>query len=367
MILCFSVVASIKMACSGGSSSVLRNALKALEESSFQESDYRNSQEFIDSVPMFAMDSKGKPLAYIHDTSWYNRWNVADPNRTTKGVDPTKPISKVHADLIEDAKKEASELRQEIFNGNVNSITIEEKKEGPFFSRANLTDENGVLLPLYTIEEANPQAILAIQTGGGILEQNKIPFENNTRKIINKEELTKLDEKGKSSNGHTWQLRRVGVDPKDGKQTYRAFKIAGRYPSEEQLETIKWAWSAYSFFDQQESVVNGKSTKVIQEVRNKVIPAQYKLTEEQANKIVKDVKDVTGYNLKSWKDAQDFFKLYMQPKSGDSNAEFGRTIYSKTLEDFSQHTLNKALNSTKPISAVKKSVILFTIDLYINF
>ena len=331
--------------------------LKALEGSSSQESDYRNSQEFIDSVPMFAMDSKGKPLAYIHDTSWYNRWNVADPNRTTKGVDPTKPISKVHADLIEDAKREASELRQEIFNGNVNSITIEDKKEGPFFSRANLTDENGVLLPLYTIEEANPQAILAIQTGGGILEQNKIPFENNTRKIINKEELTKLDEKGKSSNGHTWQLRRVGVDPKDGKQTYRAFKIAGRYPSEEQLETIKWAWSAYSFFDHQESAVNGKPTKVIQEVRNKVIPAQYKLTEEQARKIIKDIKDVTGYNLTSWKDAQDFFKLYMQPKSGDSNAEFGRTIYSKTLEDFSQHTLNKALNSTKPVVLIKDGVV----------
>ena len=336
---------------------IIKTFAEVLVEKEKTNPDYRNSQEFIDSVPMFAMNSKGKPLAYIHDTSWYNRWNVADPNRTTKGVDPTKPISKVHADLIEDAKKEASELRQEIFNGNVNSITIEDKKEGPFFSRANLKDENGVLLPLYTIEEANPQAILAIQTGGGILEQNKIPFENNTRKIINKEELTKLDENGKSSNGHTWQLRRVGVDPKDGKQTYRAFKIAGRYPSEEQLETIKWAWSAYSFFDQQESVVNGKSTKVIQEVRNKFIPVQYKLTEEQARKIIKDVKDVTGYNLISWKDAQDFFKLYMQPKSGDSNAEFGRTIYSKTLEDFSQHTLNKALNSTKPIVLIKDGVV----------
>ena len=336
---------------------IIKTFAEVLVEKEKANPDYRNSQEFIDSVPMFAMDSKGKPLAYIHDTSWYNRWNVADPNRTTKGVDPTKPISKVHADLIEDAKREASELRQEIFNGNVNSITIEDKKEGPFFSRANLKDENGVLLPLYTIEESNPQSIITVQIGT-TLEQNRFPFEDSTRKIINKEELTKLDAKGKLPNGHTWQLRRIGIDPKDGKQTYRAFKIAGRYPSEEQLETIKWAWSAFSLFGHEETKPDGKVVNIIKEMGAKVVPQKYRLTEEQANKIIKDVKATSGYNLKDWKQANEFFRLFMQHKTdGDANSVFGKTIYSQGIENFNQHTLSKALRETKPIVLIKDGVV----------
>ena len=332
--------------------SILRPYSEVFAEKVAANPNYESTQEFIDTVPMFTYDNMGKPLSYIHETNWYNAWNVADPTKTTGTIDPNN-ISKSHAELIQEGKDEVSKLRTEILKGKVNKITISEKKEGAFFSRAKLTDENGVLLPLYTIAEANPQAEIVVQVGQGVLEQgSKKPFENSKRKIINKEEILN---KGKA--GHTWNLRRIGIDPVDGKETWRALMIPGRYPSDEQLETIKWAWSAFSFFDTTESVQKGKKVQVIQEVRKEFLPKEYQLTEEEANKIIKDIKDITGYNLLRFQDAQDFFKLFMQPKTGDSNAEFGRTIYGKTLNDFSQHTLNSGLNRKQNVALIKNGVV----------
>ena len=309
---------------------------------------FRDSKEFRDTVPMFTYDNSGKPLSYVHDTNWYNVFNVADPSRTNGTIDPNSQ-SKSHAALIQEGKDTVSKLREAVLNGSVNKITISEKKEGAFFSRAKLTDEDGLRVPLYTIAEANPQAEIVVQVGQGVLEQGfKKPFENNKRKIINKQEVISM---GKA--GHTWNLRRIGVDPVDGKETWRALMIPGRYPSDEQLETLKWAWSAFSMFDKTETTQNGKKVQVIQEVRNSFIPSDYQLTEDQAKKIIKEVKDITGYNLLRYQDAQDYFKLFMQPKTGDSNAEFGRTIYTKTLGDFSQHTLNAGLSNTKNIALIK--------------
>jgi hypothetical protein len=313
---------------------------------------FKDTKEFRDTIPMFTYDNSGKPLSYIHDTSWYNPYNVADPTRNDGSINPNS-LSKSHAALIQEGKDSVSKLREEVLNGNVNKITISEKREGAFFSIGKKVDENGIKVPLYTIAEANPQAEIVVQVGQGVLEQGfKKPFENNKRKIINKEQIVK---DGKA--GHTWNLRRIGVDPVDGKETWRAFMIPGRYPSEEQLETLKWAWSAFSMFDKTETTQDGKKVQVIQEIRKKTLPTEYQLTEEQAKKIIKDIKDITGYNLLRYQDAQDYFKLFMQPKTGDSNAEFGRTIYTNTLEKFSQHTLNTGLSNLNNVATIKNGVV----------
>lgn len=309
---------------------------------------FKDTKEFRDTVPMFTYDNSGKPLSYVHDTSWYNAFNVADPSRTDGSINPNA-LSKSHAALIQEGRDAVSKLREEVLNGNVNKLTISEKREGAFFSIGKKVDENGVKAPLYTIAEANPQAEIVVQVGQGVLEQGfKKPFENNKRKVINKEQIIK---DGKA--GHAWNLRRVGVDPVDGKETWRAFMIPGRYPSEEQLESLKWAWSAFSMFDKTETTQDGKKVQVIQDIRNKNVPVDYQLTEEQAKKIIKEVKDITGYNLLRFQDAQDYFKLFMQPRSGDSNAEFGRTIYTNTLEKFSQHTSNTALARPNNVAIIK--------------
>ena len=313
---------------------------------------FKDTKEFRDTVPMFTYDNSGKPLSYIHDTSWYNPYNVADPSRNDGTVNPTS-LSKSHAALIQEGKDSVSKLREEVLNGNVNKITISEKREGAFFSIGKKVDENGVKAPLYTITEANPQAEIVVQVGQGVLEQGfKKSFENSKRKVINKEQVIK---EGKA--GHTWNLRRVGVDPVDGKETWRAFMIPGRYPSQEQLDTLKWAWSAFSMFDKTETTQDGKKVQVIQEVRKNNVPAEYQLTEEQAKKIIKDIKDITGYNLLRYQDAQDYFKLFMQPRTGDSNAEFGRTIYTNTLEKFAQHTLNTGLSRPNNVATIKNGTV----------
>lgn len=314
---------------------------------------FKDTKEFRDTVPMFTYDNTGKPLSYVHDTNWYNPFNVADPSRTDGSINPNS-LSKSHAELIQEGKDAVSKLREEVLNGNVNKLTISEKREGAFFSIGKKVDENGIKAPLYTIAEANPQAEIVVQVGQGVLEQGfKKPFENNKRKVINRDQVIN---DGKA--GHTWNLRRVGVDPVDGKETWRAFMIPGRYPSQEQLETLKWAWSAFSMFDKTETIQEGKKVQVIQDVRKNNVPADYQLTEDQAKKIIKEIKDITGYNLLRYQDAQDYFKLFMQPRTGDSNAEFGRTIYSNSLEKFAQHTLNTGLSRPNNVAVIKAGGIV---------
>ena len=336
--------------------------LKALEGSSSQESDYRNSQEFIDSVPMFFTDTTGKPLAYVHDTAWYNVWNVADPTQSFQGINPTS-ISKVHADLIAQGKEEASKFRASIFAGRTTQVTITSKKGGAFYSIENQKNEEGNLIPLLTIEQANPQSEIVIQEDSfGLLVQGKGAkgrFENDKRKIINVEGEKGVAKTG--GKGHAWHLRRIGVDPVDGKETWRAFKV-NREVSEQEIETLKWAWSAYSMFDNSEfeqKQPDGSTVKVktIQEIRNKFVPKEYVLTEEQAKKVISDIEKITGLNLMTFEDALTYFKLFLQPRSGNSIAQYGRTLYTGTSKDFAQHTSRIGIQDNTKVAIIKDGVV----------
>ena len=311
---------------------ITKSFAEIVAEKTALDENFLESQEFRDTVPMFAFDSKGKLLAHIHETGWYNQWNVADPARTKGTIDPNS-TSKSQADLIKEARETISALRGHILDGKVSKIKITEKTEGAFYTIENRKDSEGNIIPLYTIQEANPDAVLAVQMGAGLLETSKgVPFENEKRKLTNQ---PYINEKGGS--GHTWNLRRIGIDPKDGRETWQALKVV-RYATEEQLETIKWAWAAYSLFDTTEQMVKGKKVQLMQDIRKENLPPEYELTKEEATQIIKDIKKITGYNLMRFDEANTFFKLFLQPRGGDSNLQFGRTIYSGKLSNFSQHT-----------------------------
>jgi hypothetical protein len=332
---------------------ILKSFAEIVAEKEKENPDFKNTEEFVDSVPMFAYNNKGEALAYIHESSWYNEWNVSDPLNADGVVNP-RAITLAHKQAIDEAKSVASNFRKVIHSGQVSQITIKEKKEGPYYSIANkINPETGEKVKLYTLAEASPESHIMIQGKQNVLEHGVgKPFENGKRVIVNKEQIAQ------KKQGYTWELRRIGVDAQ-GRETYRAFGVV-RYPKIEELETVRWAWAAYSFFDHKETLQGAVKTKVIQEVRKKFLPEQYQITEEKAKEIVKDIKAITGYDLKSFEDAMAFFNLFIQPKSGNTPAEFGRTLYNLDEKAFSQHTLRDGLDINPTIPMIKDGKVVST-------
>lgn len=325
--------------------------------------DFKNSEEFLNTVPVVAYNNQGQPVAYIHETSWYNAWNVSDPTKRDNSIDPTN-ISMSHKQAIDEAQKTISDFRKAVVGGNVNKVTITEKSEGAFYTLGDKRDEQGKLVDLISVNEANPQAIIAIQGNQTVLETGvNVPFENDKRIIINKDLIFE-----KGNRGKVWQLRRIGVDSQ-GKETWRPFLTTsyknisdmGKTPAEE-IETVKWAWSAYSLFDNR---VDDKKGAVIQDVRNKqVVGTPYDLTEEQAKKIIKDIKDITGYNLMRFEDADAFFSLFFHPKTGNSRAEFGRQVYTASEKSFYLNVSREGLGKNVMVPMISNGIVTNTNKTY---
>jgi hypothetical protein len=320
---------------------------------------FKQTAEFNNIVPIFVFEGN-TPVAYIHDINWYNAFNVADPTKGNGTVD-TNNITPSHYKLIQEGKTNVSVLRNQIIKGNLRELTINDKKEGAFYTIANRTDSEGNLIPLMTINEANPQAEIAIQVNQGDLEQGtRRTFESRgNRKIINKKDII-----ASGGAGHTWNLRRIGTDPIDGKETWRAFKVV-RYVNEKQFETVRWAWAAYGRVNEDTYTKEGVTSNPARDIYAKNVKGtKYEVTEEQANKIIADIKRLTGYNLKNWKDVQGFMKLYMQPKNGDALSNYGKTLYAQEITQFSQHTLNEGLLRNGGMVEIDNGIVQ---DLGVNY
>src|SRR5690606_14813274 len=138
-----------------------------------------------DIVPILIFNGS-TPVAYVHDTTWYNAYNVGDPLSSGDTVDVNN-ITPTHQKLIQEGKDAVSLMREQVINNNLSKITVTDKKMGAFYTIANRTDASGNRLPLMTITEANPQAEIVVQTNQQSMEQGRgITFENDKRKIINK-------------------------------------------------------------------------------------------------------------------------------------------------------------------------------------
>jgi len=338
---------------------IVKTFAEIVSEKEVLDPNFRQTKDFNDIVPIFVFEGS-TPVAYIHDINWYNVFNVADPTKGSGTIDTNK-ITPSHIKLIQEGKSNVSTLRNQIVNGNLRELTIKDKKEGAFYTIANRKDSNGDLIPLMTVNEANPQAEIAIQVDQGDLEQGtRKTFESKgNRKIINRKDIIET-----GGAGHTWNLRRIGTDPVDGKETWRAFKVI-RYASEKQLETVKWAWAAYARVNDDTYTKDKVTSYPARDIYAKNVKGtKYEVTEEQANKIIDDIKRITGYNLKNWKDAQAFMKLYVQPKNGDALSNFGRTLYNQPISSFSQHTLNEGLLRNSGMVDIENGIVQ---DLGVNY
>ena len=330
---------------------ILKSFAETLAEKEKIDPNFRETEEFRAIVPIFLNDSQGKPMAYVHDVNWYNEFNVADPVSTTGVVTPGF-ISKEHKELIEEGRRNVLNLRNKIVLEGLKQVEIETKSEGPQYNFENQVDEKGDLIPFMTISEANPQSIIVTQGSGNVLFIGNTKFENSKRVIVGREELQN------GNAGHTWHMRRIGVDEK-GRETWRPFHVQ-RLDEEgkpgvlnSQIETVKWAWAAFAF---NEADPNSQNRK---DYDNKVVGTQYEMTEARANNIIKQIRSITGLDLDNYEDAQIFFASHFQFKGkGQANFLYSNLFdakFSKT--SLSQHTSNPLLGSKKNTVTIAGGVV----------
>jgi len=323
---------------------ILKSFAEIVAEKERETPGFRETEEFRAIVPIFLNDSEGKPMAYVHDVNWYNEFNVADPVSTTGVVTPGF-ISKEHKELIEEGRANVLNLRNKIVLEGLKQVEIETKSEGPQYNFENQVDEKGNLIPFMTIQEANPQSIIVTQGSGNVLYIGTNKFENAKRVIVGREEL----QNGKA--GHTWHMRRIGVDEK-GRETWRPFHVQ-REVTDEQIETVKWAWAAFAFNETDPTSQNRK------DYDSKVAGTIYSMTEAKADAIIKQIRNITGLDLDNYEDAQIFFASHFQFKGkGQANYLYSNlfdTKFSKT--SLSQHTSKELLGSKKNMVTIAGGVV----------
>jgi hypothetical protein len=143
------------------------------------------AQMFSEKVPYY-YTFEGKRVGAIHDTDWYNEYNVPNPLKN----DVAYKNSIVWQQAVEAGKEAERKLRKAIENG-LTEVTASKPATVKYHTLDPLGGE-----PLLTLRESNPQGIVVVQRGTdnliSSLPQNlRKDFEQGRKKIVNKTEDSK--------------------------------------------------------------------------------------------------------------------------------------------------------------------------------
>lgn len=294
---------------------------------------FRTSQEFLNKVPIFYTSSAGKRLAYIQDTDWYNPFNVGNPYGENK--DPNTP-SQEWLNHIEQGKNNTQNLRNNIAKG-LKEVIINKPEDGKFH-KVPLEE------PLITLNESNPQTIIAVQRGTTLNTSFTNEFKDGILLNTNSQNEKGFDN---DTNSHTWMINRIGFTTNDKGEvvpSYRAYPVM-RLVNNSQIETARWALAAHL------TLKGDTWTEDLNADRNK----GYKLTVEQAKKIQKDINANMGFNIENPKEIINFLKTYFQTKvSSDALSSYRTALFQakEPKDSLLQHTRLASLNNKNIKSVV---------------
>jgi len=332
-----------------------RNTLGALGKISFKEwveqreianPNFRRTQEFTDKYPIFYTDSKGKRLAYVQDTDWYNPYNVGNPYGPSDNPDLA---SKDWLNHIKKGIDNTRNLRNNI-NKGLREVTVNKISDGVFHK---IPEE----LPKISITESNPQSFIVVQRGVNLHSTFAQAF--NKGVLLNKNRAGEAgkfdltDDEGNNKDGHTWYVNRIGFEKNDKGEivpTYRALEV-GRQVTAIQIETAQWALSAHLTIA---DATNIKLKGISRDTKKK-----FGLELAQAKQLQQDIYNQTGFDIENTDNIETFIKLYFQgknmPKQGSLNKYREILFNSENILDLvSQHTNMKSLGKTKNMIHISK-------------
>lgn len=196
-------------------------------------------KEYQNKIPMIIYDDEGDGVAFVHDADWYH---------------PIRFNETVVGQLVE-ARQNTVDIRNQVNSKGSANIVITSKRNTTF--EGLVIDENK---PLITINEANPQSVLAIADSLGNLRINeKDNFSNASRVLINKKSFTP---------GRVYDIRRFGRN-QDGTKTYVALPVHHPKINQESLQTINEVIGLY--LNQFNPTITPEKRKHYDNVRDQVL------------------------------------------------------------------------------------------------
>lgn len=309
--------------------------------------EFKNTIEFQNKLPMWYVID-GQRNSNVQEVDWYSGYNIKDP--LDVNINPHAPHPAWAAE-IKKGKDNTQLLRQNIKAG-LREVTVNKEDTSVFHK---IPKEESFI----TLTEANPQTIIAVQTGENISIGEKMPFTDGI--IVNQSDFSdrytedvpeKKKKKGQlKSDAHTWEIRRWGQQQlPNGKwiPTYRAFEVQ-REVIEEQVETVKWALAANAVKKGYTSYTEGTTWG--------------EMSQEQAKTIRDEVLRNTGLDIFLPKDLLSFVESFLQIRDRPIDMDGKVSYYQKQLlkndltiednpEQFAQHTKVSLLNSRSFKSAV---------------
>jgi len=296
-------------------------------------SNFRDTQEFRDKVPMFYTDSKGKRLGYVQEVDKFNAYTIKNPAGSSKNPQNAAQDA-TWSNHIQKGVDNARALRDSIHNG-LREVTLNRSAEG---SPIKIPETQ----PKISVRESNPQATLVVQRGTDLHTNFDTKFGG---KIIDRQ-LFKAGPGG--TNGHTWMVSQVGTTKNDKGETvpqYRAYPLQ-RVANDEQIETARWAVAAYMTLEGRTDTIKG---------------TEFEMTKEQAEKIQADINKNMGFNIENHLELVSFIKTFFQtPIQGDRLDSYKKVLFDKDVyPDVKQHTNLKLLGNSKAkiVSIVNGKVI----------
>jgi len=287
------------------------------------DSNFRSSQEFRNKMPIFYSSDAGKRLAYVQDTDWYNPFNVGNPFGESK--DPNN-ATQAWLDHIQEGKNNTQELRNNIARG-LKQVTINKPEDGKFYK---IPEEE----PLITVNESNPQSVIAVQRGTDLNTSFANQFSEGVLLNTNFKGERGFDSK---TNSHTWMINRIGFTTNDKGEvvpSYRAYPVL-RLVTNDQIETVKWALAAHLTLKGWTQELSG-------------VNAKYAMTIDQAKKLQRDINTNMSFNIENPKEIINFMKVYFQTKVDSDILGPYRNALFNTTETHAlilQHTSLKALDN----------------------
>lgn len=219
----------------------------------------KNSQNWIEKVPMIAYDKDNNPIFFIHDTDWYKPVNIGFKNNPQR-----------QSEIIEQGKENLRNIRRFVIENGEAEIEILKKRPGTFFK----TDYNKTM----TINQANPQAKIGLFDG----DSKSLIIDGKTfnGQLLNWKDL---------NSGHAYDVRRALTDDA-GNPTYIALPVMVESINEQAQSSVTWAMKIYLSQNDNASLIDDR---------------------EKLNVIHRRVKDATGLDLYSAPDLEKYLRQFV--------------------------------------------------------
>jgi hypothetical protein len=250
-------------------------------------------------IPMVAVDQDGDAVFFIPSTGWYNAINVGYKDDIQK-----------QSEVIQEARKNLSEFRDNVIINNGVEIEITSKRPGTM----KTIDNDEAPIPL---SQADPTSSIAIAKSAQELFVNGRNFlEGGNKELMNVEFFDK---------GHTYEIRQA-----EGNQ-YMALKVLRENLNEDVQSSLNKAVELYlTQFDKHGQLGNIETNK----------------------RIRTEVKRQTGLDLHKREDFEKYLNLFIPTLKGS---------FSGTLDIANYVNANNSLPHGTPFVAIQKGSLVFGI------